>query len=154
MEFLMNLTKSIFAIAAAVVITASATTAFAGEDEIKYRQEIFKAVGGHMTAMATILKTDAGDMKHIEAHANAMLDLAKMAPSIFPEGSGPDAGKTRAKANIWTDAGDFKKVVMAFEENAGKLAMAAKTGDKGAIGAALGGLGKKRLQSLPRYLPG
>lgn len=138
----MKLTKSFLAIATALVITAGATHAFAGEDEIKYRQEIFKAVGGHMTAMATILKTDAGDMSHMEAHANAMLDLAKISHSIFPEGSGPDAGKTRAKANIWTDADDFKKVVMAFEENAGKLAMAAKSGDKGAIGAALGSLGK------------
>lgn len=138
----MTLTKPILAIAAAVVITASATTAFAGEDDIKYRQAIFKAVGGHMTAIATILKTDAGDMKDISTHADGMLALAKIAPSIFPEGSGPDAGKTGAKANIWTDADGFKKVLAAFEENAGKLAEAAKTGDKGAIGAALGGLGK------------
>lgn len=138
----MTFTKSILGIATAAIIGTSATAAFAGEAEIKYRQEIFKAVGGHMTAMATILKTDAGDMSHMEAHANAMLDLAKISHSIFPDGSGPDAGKTRAKANIWTDADDFRKVVMAFEEHAGKLAMAAKTGDKGQIGAALGGLGK------------
>jgi cytochrome c556 len=116
----MTFTKSVLGIATAAIISTSATAAFASEDAIKYRQEIFKAVGGHMTAMATILKTDAGDMSHMEA----------------------DAGKTRAKANIWTDADDFKKVVMAFEEHAGKLAMAAKSGDKGQIGAALGGLGK------------
>lgn len=138
----MKITRSIAACVAAVTIVLASSASFAGEAEIKYRQEIFKAVGGHMTAMATILKTDAGDMSHIAAHANAMLDLAKISHSIFPEGSGPDAGKTRAKANIWTDADDFKKVVMAFEEHAGKLAMAAKSGDKGAIGAALGGLGK------------
>ncbi len=138
----MTLTKSIFAIAAAVVMTASATTAFAGEDEIKYRQAIYKSVGGHMTAIATILKTDAGDMKDISMHADGMLALAKIAPTIFPEGSGPDAGKTGAKPNIWTDADGFKKVLVAFQENAEKLAVAAKSGDKGAIGAALGDLGK------------
>lgn len=138
----MRLTKFVASIAATAVIGLSAMSAFAGEDDIKYRQAIFKAVGGHMTAMATILKTDAGDMKDMTAHADSMLALAKIAPTIFPEGSGPDAGKTGAKANIWSEPAEFKEVLVAFEENASKLAMAAKSGDKGQIGAALGGLGK------------
>jgi cytochrome c556 len=138
----MKLTKFVASIAVTSIIGLSAVSAFASEDDIKYRQAIFKSVGGHMTAMATILKTEAGDMKDIGTHADAMLALSKIAPTIFPEGSGPDAGKTGAKPNIWTDTEDFKKVLAAFQENAEKLAMAAKSGDKGQIGEALGGLGK------------
>ena len=138
----MKFSKALVSITTVVLISISTTAAFAGEDEIKYRQAIFQSVGGHMTAMATILKTNAGDIKDIGTHADALLAMAKIAPSIFPEGSGPDAGKTRAKANIWSDAGGFKKVLASFQENAEKLAMAAKSGDKGTIGAALGGLGK------------
>lgn len=138
----MKFTKPLASIAAAALISVTAASAFAGEADIKYRQAIFKAVGGHMTAMATILKTDAGDMKNMSMHADNMLQLAKIAPTIFPEGSDALEGKTGAKDNIWSEPEAFKKVLAAFEENAAKLAMAAKTGDKGQIGAALGGLGK------------
>lgn len=138
----MKFTKPLLSIAAAALVSVTAAGAFAGEADIKYRQAIFKAVGGHMTAMATILKTDAGDMKDISTHADGMVALAKIAPTIFPEGSDAMAGKTGAKDNIWSEPDEFKKVLAAFQENAEKLAMAAKSGDKGQIGAALGGLGK------------
>jgi cytochrome c556 len=51
-------------------------------------------------------------------------------------------GKTEAKMAIWEKPEDFKKVLMSFVAEADKLAEVAKGGDKGAIGAQLGALGK------------
>ncbi len=131
------------AIAVAGAITVlSATVSFASEDAIKYRQNIFKAIGGHTTAIATIVKTDAGDVKDVVAHANAIAALAAITPSIFPENSGPMDGQTRAKAEIWEKPEDFKAVLDAFKREADKLAEVAATGDERAIGQQLGALGR------------
>ncbi len=122
--------------------TVGATASMANDDAIKYRQSVFKAIGGHMTAMATIVKTGAGDIKDVAAHANAMAAMAAVAPSIFPDGSGPMDGTTRAKAEIWDKPAEFKAVLDAFKAEADKLAAVAASGDKGDIGKQLGALGK------------
>ncbi len=116
--------------------------AFAGEDDIKYRKATMKAVGGHMTAIATILKAGAGQPSDIALHANAMADLAKIAAHAFPEGSSKMDGETEAKMDIWEKPEDFKKVTMAFITESEKLAKVAAGGDMSAIGAQLGDLGK------------
>ncbi len=126
-------------LAAAVLFTGAA---HAGEADIAYRQAVMKAVGGHMTAMSKMLKDGVGDMKNITVHADGMAALAKVAAGVFPAGSGPEAGKTEATAKVWSDKDGFAKVSAAFIEEANALAAAAKTGDKGAIGKALGALGK------------
>ena len=138
----MKIMPTLFSVAAASLILVSASTAFASEDDITYRKAVMKSVGGHMKAMSTILKTDAGDMKDLPAHADAMASLAKISAHIFPEGSGPMDGKTDAKMAIWEKPEEFKKVSMAFIAEADKLASVAASGDKGAIGAQLGALGK------------
>lgn len=135
-------TRGIFATAAATVILASAVGAHAGEDAIKYRKAVMSAVGGHMNAISTILKTGVGDMKDIPVHADAMAGLANMTGHIFPKDSGPMDGETAAKADIWEKPDDFNKIVMAFVAEAEKLAAVAKSGDKAAIGGQLGALGK------------
>ncbi len=126
-----------FAAALFVVSTASA-----GEAQIKYRQAMMKAVGGHMGAMAGILKAKAGNPDHLAGHAQAMADLAKMAKDIFPAGSSQKDGKTEALDAIWEKPGDFAKVLATFEAEAAKLAAVAKGGDMAAFGAQLGALGK------------
>ena len=133
---------TIFSIAIAATVLIGASTLSAGEDDIKYRKAAMKAVGDHMTAIATILKTDAGDMKDIAIHANAMAGLAKITATSFPEGSGPMDGKTETKMDVWEKPEEFKKVTMAFIAEADRLVAAAGTGDKSAIGAQLGALGK------------
>lgn len=130
-----------FALVAALG-TVGATASMAGDDAIEYRQSVFKAIGGHMTAIATIVKTDAGDVKDVAAHANAMAAMAAITPSIFPEGSGPMDGTTRAKAEIWDKPAEFKAVLDAFKTEADKLVTAAASGDKREIGKQLGALGK------------
>ncbi len=138
----MTMKTTFFSVAAAGLILASATTVFASEDDITYRKSVMKSIGGHMKAMSTILKTDAGDIKDMPTHANGMASLAKIAANVFPEKSGPMDGKTEAKMAIWEKPEDFKKVMMAFIAETEKLAAIAGSGDKGAIGAQLGAVGK------------
>lgn len=123
-----------------IAVTSASVSADSGD--IKYRQKVMQAVGGHMGAMATILKGQGGDMKNFAAHAEGMAALAKIAQSVYPKDSSKMEGKTEALDSIWDKPAEFAKVNMAFLAEAEKLAAAAKTGDKGAIGAQLGALGK------------
>lgn len=136
--------KRFIAVAAvAAALGGLATATHADEGAVKYRQAVMKAVGGHMGAMASILKGEGGEMRHFEDHAEAMADLAEMARGVFPEGSDKMASAdTRAKMAIWDNPDDFQEVVDAFVTRAKALEEAAESGDKGRIAEALGALGK------------
>lgn len=111
-----------------------------GENAIKYRQAVMKALGGHMGSLGAIAKGEVGHANHMFGHASAINAIASMTADIFPEGSGGD--KTRAKDDIWKNWAEFQKTVTAFQGAAAKLVEAANAGDAGAVGAALGGVGK------------
>jgi cytochrome c556 len=138
----MKLKRTLFSMLAAGVLVTSAGVAVADENAITYRKSVMKAVGGHMKAISMIVKGEAGDMKDIAAHASSMAGLAKATATAFPEGSGPMDGKTEALPDVWEKPDDFKQVTMAFIAETEKLAAAAQGGDKGAIGAQLGMVGK------------
>ena len=124
----------------ALVTAAVSATANADEKDIKYRQAVMKALGGHMGSIGAIAKGEVGHTKHMFGHATAINAIAAMASDIFPKGSGGD--KTRAKDEIWQNMGDFNKALSAFQAASAKLLEAANSGDKAAVGAALGGVGK------------
>ena len=113
-----------------------------GAGEIKYRQAVMKAVGGQMGAMKLIIQGKSANKGNLVGHAEAMLALAKVSATAFPKGSGPEAGKTRALADIWAKWDEFQKVAQAFVTESEKMVAAAKTGDMGAAGKQLGALGK------------
>jgi len=138
----MTFRRTFYTIAAATMLLTSASVAMAGEDDITYRKSVMKAVGGNFKAIALIIKGQAGDMKNLTIHTDSLAGLAKAAMSAFPEKSGPMDGKTAAKMEIWDKPEDFKKVLMAFVAETDKLAAVAKTGDKAAIGAQFGAVGK------------
>ena len=117
-----------------------ALPALAQEGAIKYRQSVMKAVGGHMGAMAAILKKQVPFKKDLQVHANAMADLAKIAARVFPEGS--DFGETRAKEEIWSKPKEFAKVIQVFITESGKLAKVAGNGDVNAFIAQFQVMGK------------
>lgn len=125
-----------------VLLAFAALPALAQEEEgiIKHRQAVMKAVGGHMGAMAAILKKQVPFTKDLQAHANAMADLAKIAARVFPEGS--DFGETRAKEEIWTKPKEFAKVAQAFIAESETLAKVAGSGDITAFGAQFKAMGK------------
>jgi len=120
----------------------AASDAAADAGDITYRQKVMQAVGGHMGAMSTILKGQGGDMANFAVHADGMAALAKVSQGVFPKDSTQMEGKTKALDAIWEKPDAFKKVLADFIVYADKLAAAAKGGDKGAIAAAVGELGK------------
>ena len=118
-----------------------AANAFAGaEGDIKYRQAVMKATGGHMMALGAILKGDVSHRADLVIHAQALAASGEMMTHLFPAGSG--TGKTKAKPEIWTNAGDFKAKLDEYRAASKALAAAAQTGDGAAIGAAMGRTGK------------
>lgn len=132
--------RSVFAGAVALVMVASVTTAVTADEAVhKYRESVMKAVGGHTTALAAIVKNEVPFDGDLKAHAVALNQLVPMTDHIFPEGSG--GGETEALPAIWERPEDFKKAVRAFQTAAADLAAAADGGPKAAA-PALGALAK------------
>lgn len=115
-----------------------ARTATADEGAVDYRQHTLQAMGGHLQAAVDILRQKVPHGEHMVTHANAIADLAEIAPTLFPEGSqGGDALPA-----IWEQPEDFAERVNALREAAATFKAAAASGDSGAIGEAFQGLGQ------------
>ena len=110
----------------------------ASEGDVDYRQNAMKAVGGHMGAIADIMRGKVAHVSHLQTHANALADLAEIAPALFPEGStGGDALPA-----IWENAEDFQAKLDAFKHAAAGFKAAAATNDMAQVGGALRDLGQ------------
>jgi len=118
---------------------SSVSVAADAEGQIKYRKSVMKAVGGHMGAMAGIMKGN-GDAANLPGHAHAMAELAKTTHGLFPAGS--DFGDTTALIDIWDKPDEFAKAVKAFQDASAAVAKASTGGDMAAFGAAFGAMGK------------
>ncbi|XOV86013.1 MAG: c-type cytochrome [Pseudomonadota bacterium] len=113
------------------------TTLADGEAEAKYREGVMKAIGGHMSSMGAILRGRVHS-DEFGLHANAMADLAKVAPGVFPAGSG--GPKTEALPAIWEKPAEFSAAMDKFVSAANGIADAANNG--GQIGPAMQALGQ------------
>jgi len=140
----MTLSKKATIAAVAVLMGVTMTSvSMAGPGDIKYRQAVMKAVGGHMGSMKLILKGQGGNKNDLAGHAHAMAELAKVALHVFPKGSSKMEGPTGALDAIWDKPDEFKEVQAAFVAESAKLAEVAKTGDIKAAAKQLGAMGKK-----------
>ena len=110
----------------------------ASEGDVNYRQHTMAAVGGHMQAIVDIIRRDVPHTSHLATHANALADLAAIAPALFPA----DSEGGDALPAIWTDAEDFKAKLDGFKEAADAMKAAAASGDAAQVGGALGQLGQ------------
>lgn len=100
-----------------------ASNAQADEGAIQYRQAVFQAIGGHMTALVRIVRREVAHTDDIAVHANGIADLAPLTAHIFPEGSGE--GRTDALPAIWSNPDGFAQRREAFVEAAEGLRAAA-----------------------------
>jgi len=113
-----------------------ALPALATEGEVEYRQHVLSAVGGHMQSIADILRQKVPHTAHLGLHANAIADMAGIAPTLFPASStGGDALPA-----IWTNTEDFASRLVAFEDAANGLKAAVDSGD--GVGPAVQALGQ------------
>ncbi len=135
----------------ALVIAAMAVSAMPGSVDaqmagksIEARRALMKNNGKNMKVIVGFVKKGMGTASDAAKSARMIASNIAQLPNHYPKGTsqGSGAGNTRAKAEIWTEWARFAGASAKGTELALNLAMAADTGDKGAIGKAMGALGK------------
>ncbi len=121
---------------AAVLMAALGGAAFAQADAIGARQAFMKSLNGKMGAVRNFATDPAG----AKAAAADIERGFKAFHGQFPAGSDAAAGKTRAKAEIWSDAAGWKAANDRSSGAAATLVAAVNSGDAEQITAAMGGL--------------
>ncbi len=123
-----------------VAINPQSQAADEPENIIKYRQNVMKAIGAHITNIAAVVKGEVTYVENTALNARAIRELLTLIPDLFPEGT--DTGKTNALPDIWTDRAKFDELADAMNGPADEMVAAAETNDMATIGEALGKLGK------------
>ncbi len=109
----------------------------------QYRHQIMELVGDHTGALGDIIDGEVErPNRDVIGHATALYELAQIHRDLFPEGSGPEVGRTRALPAVWELPDDFKKANKAFVRSTSRLVEAAKDGDKKRIEDAFGKVGE------------
>ena len=134
----MKKTAILLLTAAGVTFTA-ASYAQDPVEQIKYRQNVMKAIGGNMGAIAAILQGKVEHKHHLKMFATALNADSKAVRDLFPEGS--DMGETRAKPEIWQKPEEFKAAIEKVETAADDFLAAVDSGDQATIGEAMKALG-------------
>ena len=107
------------------------------------RHERYEDMGDSLKAINRELKGDAPDVARVQREAATLTTLAEQVPSWFPAGSGPDVHpKSRAKAEIWSDAEGFRRAHEGYAQQAQAFRRAADSGDVPQMRAAVQPLGK------------
>jgi cytochrome c556 len=106
------------------------------------RHENYEKIGKAMKQVSLELKRDAPDLAKVREGAAVMASFGPQMASWFPKGSGPEAGKTEAKAEIWQKPEDFAAKVQGYNQAVTAFQAAAAGSDLAAIRAAHGNLGK------------
>jgi cytochrome c556 len=107
------------------------------------RQATMKAQGKDMTAIKAYIDDKADLASAQAAGADLPTQVAKI-PDLFPKGTGMAEfpGKSYAKPAVWTDWDKFTAQAKTAADKSAALNAALKGGDKAAITAAFGDMGK------------
>ena len=115
------------------------------ENIIKYRKNIMKSIGNHISIIALNLKGKVDISSDILPHSKALhitlaaIDINK----TFPEGTSNGSGvQTTALPKIWEEKKLFIDKMQESINKAKELVIAAEGNDKKLIAKALGALGK------------
>ena len=131
-----------FLVVVALLATTTALSAEpAPEATVKYRHKLMEAAGSHMSALSMIVKGESPRESDVAMHANALADIAKVVPHVFPAGTGPDVVPSDSKAEIWTKTSEWQAAVKVFQDESAKLAELAKAGDMAAVKGQFGKVG-------------
>ena len=118
----------------ALLAVAAGAQATEPENYIQYRQQVMKAIGGHMGASSQILRGRVSPPGALAMHAQALSALNADLVPLFPEGS--DFGETRARDTTWSDRAGFQKAADEAKAATAAFAEAAASGDLAAAGEA------------------
>ena len=89
---------------AAIVGMGAIAPSLAGEADVKYRQNVMKAIGGHTGAIGAVVKGEVNDDAGAMHHAIALAESALAAGTAF----GPDSKGGAALPAIWEKTDEFK----------------------------------------------
>ncbi len=134
-----------FAIVAAGLTVGTAALAAGEATQVTKRQGVMQGHADHMKAIAGYVKNNEGTPADVAKRAGGISATAKIIPSLFPEGTGMDEIKqprSGAKPEIWLDWEGFEKAAKNLQAEAEKLMTVAAGGDKAAIAAQFGAMGK------------
>ena len=107
------------------------------EDAIKYRKAALTVMGTHFSRIGAMVNNRVPfDAKAAADNADIVAQMSKLPFAAF--GPGTDKGDTRAKPEVWTDMDKFRGGAGKLQEEAAKLAAAAKVGTPDALKAAFG----------------
>ncbi|MDY6948284.1 MAG: cytochrome c [Pseudomonadota bacterium] len=135
------------AVVATLLVPAFALLAQASEpanmkEFQKARHDHYHKLGDAFKVVRDETRADQPDLAKVRTAAKVVNTAAAEQEKWFPAGSGPDAGKTQALADIWAKPADFKAAMKLFSDAAPKLQTAADSGDAAAIKTAFGEVGK------------
>ena len=110
---------------------------------VEGRQAVMKSQGKDMAAVKAFIDDKADLAAAQAAGADLVTQVAKI-PTLFPKGSGMAEfpGKSYAKPAVWTDWDKFLVSAKTAASKSEALNAALKGGDKAAITAAFGDMGK------------
>jgi cytochrome c556 len=106
------------------------------------RHKGYEKIGGAMRTVSKQLKGEQPDVAQVRTGAAAIAELAPKVTGWFPAGTGPDVGKTEARAEIWTKPEDFAAKAQGFQRAAMSFNTAAQGSDLEAMRSAHANLGK------------
>jgi len=135
--------------AAAAVTLATAGVAFAALPKDKLlsvmhdRHEGMESIGKANKAVNRELRGSAPNLAIIRSSANQIAKLSRQSSAWFPQGSGPELGKTGAKPEIWQpqNKADFAAKLRNFQVAAQAFNTAASGNDATAIKARFADMG-------------
>ena len=126
-------------------ILSSSAFAQNAEDIIKYRINIMKSLGNHISIIAANLKGKVSINEDILPHSQSiLLTLSSInIEKIFPINTqASDSPKTKSLDSIWVEKKLFQKSMLQSIEKTTDLVKAAESGNNQNIAKSLGALGK------------
>ena len=129
----------VLAVITGLVPAACVTAADEPENVVKYRKNYMTALGGHVGAIAHLVKAEYTAAGHLQIHADAVAATVKDIDKMFPKGT--QIGKTHALPAIWENLEDFIDKAKKAERAAQQFKTTVASGDPKAIGKGLKTLG-------------
>lgn len=136
--------RSISLLAAALVAgTALAAVANPAALRImKERHEGMEQIGRATKIANRTLQSGSPDLSQLKAAARTYVALSPKVVGWYPPGTGPEAGKTHARAEIWQRPDEFRQDAKAFELSSIAFQNAVQSGNIPRIRGAFANLGK------------
>jgi len=118
------------------VIVAVAAYAATPQEAQKARHEHYEQLGDAFKAVRDNSRGESPDWAALEKAANTVVEASVNQQQWFANGTGPEAGKTRALPEIWTKPDDFTAAQKMLSDRAPKLLAAVKAKDAPGVQAA------------------